>query len=235
MTEGTPAPAAPAPPPSAADPTGNAQATAAANAAGDAARASALASIAALKGDKAFVAKWAEGDTAARTQLADLQKAAFGDDVQPGHTSTTPEPKAPADGDKPEAGEASAEPPINFDWANKELKAAELIDLSKATTEGVRALGVDPTFAKGAVEQLDRAVSARKNTPMNPVELNRLDFILSERWGGAFAENRALVQKALDTLGPVHGVRLQQAMLAAGPDAAAMAMASLANHMRSCA
>lgn len=67
---------------------------------------------------------------------------------------------------------------------------------------------------------------------MNPVELNRLDALLTNRWGASFTDNRALVAKAFDALGPVHGARLQQAMLQAGPDAAAMAMASLANHMR---
>jgi hypothetical protein len=140
---------------------------------------------------------------------------------------------------KPKAEQAldstavSDAPAIAFDFVDApKMSPQQLGELQNSANQAVRAVGLDPAFARGGVAELNRAIVSRDGKPMDQGELNTFDDEMDRLWPGEkLVENKTLVLKALWRAGPLRPW-IEQSILRAGPKAAAMAYQSLANAER---
>ena len=66
---------------------------------------------------------------------------------------------------------------------------------------------------------------------MNELEIAAFNARVEQKWGGDFAANKALVQRAFDRAGP-HAQGLKESVLASGPDIATFVYQSFLNAER---
>lgn len=181
---------------------------------------SARAEISKLGTDAAFRAAYLDksnpGHAAARERMDQLHQAAY-----------------PADENADNAQAAGPHGPLPLTFL-PDTPGAQIVEAHKLANETAAALQVDPELARGAVGQLENAIRTRgpKPTPMNEAELNKFESILRERWGAEYDARTDAAHAALRKAGPRGGVWLQQAILHAGPAAAAWAFETLANTHR---
>jgi hypothetical protein len=181
------------------------------------------AEIAALSRDPAFLA----GDRVALARLIALHEAAQqGGFPAPGDAQPAdPTPSAPAAPDAPGGRRAEDYTSLTLTLDPKASPAAA-VSAQTAAREMAAALDVEPELARGGSELLDRSIAARGGRPMDGIELARMEALLQRQLGADLDAVLDRFEARLRGAG-LHGETMRRIIMAAGPEAAAWAVASL--------
>ncbi len=198
-----------------------------------------------LRADPGFRERFASGDKAARDQLHDLHVQAYPEGSAEQAPGAGPVASAEGDGktdagDPPEGAPPEGAPldiSLPFTFA-PDVPVAQMKQVHALGQEVVKALALEPESAAGAIKMIENAINARPKgaegqpVPMDALEINRLEFLLHEKWGADYQANADAFGAALQKAGQKGGAWLQRSLLASGPDVAAAMMANLARRMR---
>jgi hypothetical protein len=139
----------------------------------------------------------------------------------------------PADGATPEHTAADALPSQPYELGlPAETPAAQILETQKATHALVTGLGFDADTARGSVQMIAKAQAARGAKPLDALEVNKLEFLLHERFGADYGAKMDRVQAALNRLGPGRGTQLQHIMNTVDPKTAAWMFETLSREQR---
>lgn len=193
-----------------------------------------------LRGDKAFLSKFAAGDAEARATMRDLHIKGW-PDAQTGHSGPGVAPtlvggfeKKAGPGDPAHEGDEAAplDTSLPFEFA-PDVSVNDMKAMHKLGQEIVTNLEIDPQSASGHLKMLNTAINARPKDAdgvplaMHEAELAKMEFILKETWRDDYEANTQAFHAALQKAGPKGGEWLRRAILASGPTAAVWAMNTL--------
>ena len=181
------------------------------------------AAIAALSRDPAFLA----GDPGAVARMFQLHEAAQqGGFPAPGEPAPAePTPSSPAAPDAP-GGRFRPEDYTLEMTLDPKATPEGAVAAQTAAREMAAALDVEPDLARGGSELLDRAIATRGGRQMDSIELNRMEALLQRQLGADLDAVLDRFEARLRGAG-LHGETMRRIISAAGPEAAAWAVASL--------
>ena len=168
---------------------------------------------------KAYLNGSDPGHKAAVDKMTELHKAAFPEDAAPAEEASTPN--------------SATVLPFEFE---PDAAPKHMAEVNAAAHEIISALQIDPSLARGAIQNLDRAVNQRRaigpdgkmGAPkaMDQLELAKFEALLMQRWGSAYNEKFDAVERAIAQSGK-HAGWLKRTILHAGPLAACWACETL--------
>lgn len=167
------------------------------------------------------------GNPAAVARMLELHEAAQqGGFPAPGDAQPAePTPSSPAAPDAP--GGRRAEDYSNLTLTLDPKASPEAaVSAQTAAREMAAALDIAPDLARGGSALLDSAVATRGGRPMDGVEMNRMEALLERQLGADYDAVVARAEARLKAAG-AHGETMRRIISAAGPEAAAWAVASL--------